>query len=1005
MTTTMHADTADVNSEGRSGASFKPEYGEKNGPRQGNSNKSHLSIEPTEIRDFLQALDADNEPPCDGLFASFDDNHDRAEAQDEYIWQPHVQAMKAELRKKEDALKADPKNAQLQEEVAGLKRGWAEIEQDMPGHFVQHKFGPVNGGMITWMRARQNSGCGIFLTIQAMQAEEGKKPKRLKKNFAYGRAVFVEDDTPRLNGPRTDFPLPPSWINKSSETEKGAKYHYYWFIQFSTAFDRDTIEAIQRRMAEPVEKGGWGSDPACIDAARVMRMPGTWNLKAGRPPFLVKALEKNGKRYTAQEILAAFPPIVIEKPKPRTDRFSAKGELERFTEPGNPLERISSDEEYVWMQVGWALHYESGGSGDGLRIWDDWSSTSTKYREGECARKWAGMNCGGGITGGVIYALAKDAGWRREDLEEQRERTKAREGKGKKAKNPHREKSSQKAKGDDHAEAKSPPPPGGGEPPAGDADEGPERPTIIVTAGDLHPIATEAMEMLVAAGANIYQRGGKLVRPISLKGIDSKGRSVYTTSLVEVERTFMRDMLCRFIEWRKHDARVKTGDGTRRIDAPEEIARIIMGRTGHWIFRTIAGVISTPTLRHDGSILSEPGYDDRTGLFLESHVALPAISDAPTQEEAAAALAIMKGLLVEFPFVFNEEEFATNTQMQSKDKNPSLSVALSSILTVIARGMIDVAPAHGARAPSPGTGKSYLSDVAAAIALGQRCPVISVSADNDGETEKRIITMAMSGEPIISLDNVNGVLGGDTLCQLIERPTCNLRILGKTERMKIENRVCVFFNGNNVRTLGDMNRRVIISDLDRKMENPETYEFQGDPVREVLADRGKYIAAAMTIIKAYIAAGKPKQNVKPLNSFEEWSQMIRSPLIWLGEADPCDTIKAAKAEDPQAQAAIEFIAAAKPHMNGQYRALKSGEIAKLASEGNSAFGGGDWNPAHPELHAILSDLGRGRIPTGKRIGDWLRTFKNRIYDGLRVVSIEDKKSHQQKWFIEEVALA
>ena len=53
----------------------------------------------------------------------------------------------------------------------------------------------------------------------------------------------------------------------------------------------------------------------------------------------------------------------------------------------------------------------------------------------------------------------------------------------------------------------------------------------------------------------------------------------------------------------------------------------------------------------------------------------------------------------------------------------------------------------------------------------------------------------------------------------------------------------------------------------------------------VLADRGKYIAACLTICRAYIAAGRPDKLPK-LASFGDWSDTVRSALVWLGEADP-----------------------------------------------------------------------------------------------------------------------
>jgi hypothetical protein len=63
------------------------------------------------------------------------------------------------------------------------------------------------------------------------------------------------------------------------------------------------------------------------------------------------------------------------------------------------------------------------------------------------------------------------------------------------------------------------------------------------------------------------------------------------------------------------------------------------------------------------------------------------------------------------------------------------------------------------------------------------------------------------------------------------------------------------------------------------------------PLRHALDERAAYIAAALTITRAYLAAGAP-QVCGALGSYPEWSRMVRSPLVWLPvQVDP-DRIKA-----------------------------------------------------------------------------------------------------------------
>jgi putative DNA primase/helicase len=40
------------------------------------------------------------------------------------------------------------------------------------------------------------------------------------------------------------------------------------------------------------------------------------------------------------------------------------------------------------------------------------------------------------------------------------------------------------------------------------------------------------------------------------------------------------------------------------------------------------------------------------------------------------------------------------------------------------------------------------------------------------------------------------------------------------------------------------------------------------------------------LLKAYIVAGRPQQDIAPYGSFTQWSDLIRSALVWIDAADP-----------------------------------------------------------------------------------------------------------------------
>lgn len=64
----------------------------------------------------------------------------------------------------------------------------------------------------------------------------------------------------------------------------------------------------------------------------------------------------------------------------------------------------------VWIKSGMALHHETGGSPEGLAIWEEWSAKGSKYKEGEPAAQWEsfGRYPGRPITAAYLLKLAKD---------------------------------------------------------------------------------------------------------------------------------------------------------------------------------------------------------------------------------------------------------------------------------------------------------------------------------------------------------------------------------------------------------------------------------------------------------------------------------------------------------------------------------------------------------------------------------------------------------------------
>ena len=76
------------------------------------------------------------------------------------------------------------------------------------------------------------------------------------------------------------------------------------------------------------------------------------------------------------------------------------------------LKYINPDDYDIWMKVGAALKHE----GESVDLYREWSMASSKYKEGDCERKWKSFNENTStiVTGGTIYQMAVEGGYKPE---------------------------------------------------------------------------------------------------------------------------------------------------------------------------------------------------------------------------------------------------------------------------------------------------------------------------------------------------------------------------------------------------------------------------------------------------------------------------------------------------------------------------------------------------------------------------------------------------------------
>lgn len=150
-------------------------------------------------------------------------------------------------------------------------------------------------------------GYGIFLTVN-----ETNGRGRSKKDITRVRAVFADlDDAPVNMAPVMDYN--PHLVVQSSP----GKFHAYWFCKDVP------VESFEDIQASIIDK--FGSDKACKDSSRVLRVPGFYHHKKAPQPVQV-AHEHSYSTLSFEEIRNIFPPV-------KRKQFSAK-KFKRSTSSG-----------------------------------------------------------------------------------------------------------------------------------------------------------------------------------------------------------------------------------------------------------------------------------------------------------------------------------------------------------------------------------------------------------------------------------------------------------------------------------------------------------------------------------------------------------------------------------------------------------------------------------------------------------------------------------------------
>ncbi len=489
-------------------------------------------------------------------------------------------------------------------------------------------------------------------------------------------------------------------------------------------------------------------------------------------------------------------------------------------------------------------------------------------------------------------------------------------------------------------------------------------PLITVYPGDI-PKIVESVELILADTHKFYVRGGAVV---------SLHRDENTSDL-EV-RMATRSSLIRTVSllstWER-----KVFETYKVCDPPNKYMDLLMDGQDFLHLLNLKSIARQPFFRPSGGLVIDPGYDLESGVYCDFVKNSYSFNLSPQKQDAYNAVVELKKLLGEFSFA----------------EEVDLITAISAIMTGVVRQSLRSAPLFHIKAPQIASGKSYLTDLIASFA-SPRLPSAYAYPTTDEECQKLLLAVLLNSPAVVVFDNLTtDLIPHNTMCSALTQEQLTGRILGSTKVATVGTQVLFLSSGNNVEPVQDMARRTVTIALDPKIETPATKVYVGNPVKTVRNQREYFVGLVLTIVQAWIVAGKPMTNCKPVNGYEKWTSLVRQPLLWLEMEDPATRLFQQLEQDPGKETLGRVL-------NAWLREF--GSIPTMIREVCQKT----------ELHAIqkneelrealLEVAEEKRDINRRKLGRWISRNEGRIVGGLRFERAEGNTS-AERWRVRQVA--
>jgi hypothetical protein len=406
------------------------------------------------------------------------------------------------------------------------------------------------------------------------------------------------------------------------------------------------------------------------------------------------------------------------------------------------------------------------------------------------------------------------------------------------------------------------------------------------------------------------------------------------------------------------------------LDAPPAFYAQFLRRKDWPGVKKLAGFTDVPLLRPDGTVLDEGGYDEDSAFHYEpaGDFNIPA---EPTHDDAIRALDLLTRRFRRLPF----------------ESEAHRSAFFAALLTPFARAAF--------KGPTPMFQFDAPTDCMP-MALGNYVSQL-VQGDDMLLMEKPASERSFRSQLArtqLRAEHMVLVTGADTWrsANALRTALFSLKWADGSVR-KTDPRPITWFaataNGALTQSIAKLMLPIRL-DATEDLATRESWEPPPEFKESLARDRTRLVSAALTILRAYVVAGRPAQDLETWSDFKAWTKLVPSALVWAGAANPLDARQSAfdavNDDTPELDPLFEILHT----LQGDRPGLTSQQIIDHAKEDD-------------DLRSVLQNLLSNRWESSRTVGEFLRKYVGLRLEHLRLEKAGKNRLKAVLWRIRRLA--